>query len=163
MGKRKKQEFSTSKAVRDVVHIDGTKNKGGRPVGSTNKGMPDYRRTKTGLIEAFNKSNAPGIITGMLNGNLPSFLRPENRTMLTVEEDVYFRKLILKNFMWAADYIAKIVPRELGRHGQVVGEMSLAELTRRATVSPKSPEVVDMVAERRADEVESFVAEEINE
>ena len=161
MSKRTKQDFSTDNAVRAVARIDGDKNRGGRPVGSTNAGMPDYRRTKTGLVEAFNQSAAPGILAACLNLQLPSCLRPQNRDKLTYDEDAYFRKLIWNNFKWAAEFIAKIVPRELGRHGQVVGEMSLAELTRRATVSPKSPKVIEMVAARRDDELESFVADEV--
>ena len=163
MGKRIKQDFSTGKAVRAVTPIDGSPNKGGRPVGSTTAGMPDYRRTKTGLVEVFNQSAAPGLLGACLNLQLPSCLRPQNRNKLTIEEDASFRKLIWNNFKWAAEFIAKLVPRELGRHGQVVGEMSLAELTRRATVSAKSPEVVEMVARRRDDELESFVADEVGE
>lgn len=165
MSKRKKVTFTSDedRPVRAVTRIDGAVDKGGRPLGSTNRGMPDHRRTKQGLVEAFNRSNAPAIITACLNLQLPSVLKPQNRNKLTYDEDAYFRKLIWKNFQWAADYIAKLVPRELGRHGQVVGEMSLADLTRRATVSAKSPEVVDLVKQRRANDIEEFVSDELND
>ena len=163
MSKRTKQDFSTSDAVRAVTRVDGEKNRGGRPVGSTNKGMPDRTKIKTGLLEVFSRSNAPGIIMAMLCMSIPSILRPQNRDMLTVEEDARYRQQMRVDFKWAADFIAKIIPRELGRHGQVRGEMSLAELTRRATVSPKSPKVIEMIARRRNDELESFVADETGE
>ena len=163
MGKRKKISFNDESQVRVVTRVDGTPNKGGRPVGSKTTGMPDHRRTKQGLVEAFNKSNAPGILAACLNLQLPAVLRPQNREALTIDEDAYFRKLIWKNFQWAAEFIAKLVPRELGRHGQVVGEMSLADLTRRATTSPKSPQVIELVKQRRADEVEQYVSDELGD
>jgi len=138
--KRKRVNFVSDEqgAVRDVTKIDGTPDKGGRPVGSVTKGLPDYKKTKQGLIEAFNRSDAPAILTGMLNGKLPSFMKPQNRDMLTVEEDAHFRKLLLKNFMWSTEIIVKLVPKELGQFGRVTGEQTLADLMRRATVAPKS-------------------------
>ena len=163
--KRKKVNFISDEqgAVRAVAKIDGTANKGGRPVGSVTKGLPDYKKTKQGLIEAFNRSDAPAILTGMLNGRLPSFMKPENRDMLTVAEDAHFRRMLMKNFMWATEIIVKLVPKELGQFGRVTGELTLADLLRRATVSPKSPKVIDMVQKRRASELEEYVADEVNE
>ena len=166
VSKRTKVDF-TNDDDKDMVHsvaqADGTVSAGGRSVGSVNRSTPDYKRTKKGLIDAFNRSDAPAIITGLLNLRLPSVLKPQGRNTLTVDEDALLRKLIWKDFKWAVEILVKLVPKERGQFGRVTTEMSLADLTRRAESAPKSQRVIELVRQRRADDIESFVVDEENE
>lgn len=161
--KRAKIDFHTSDKVREVTAVDGTRARGGKPVGSNNKDMPDYKKMKATLIEIFNDSRAPAIISMCLNMRVPPALAPRNRDKLTTDEDAYFRKLMWKNFQWAVEIIIKVAPKELGVFGKVDHEFTLAGLVKRATVSPKSRDVVDMIQDRRVSETTSFVASEMNE
>ena len=162
--KRQKVSFNNEQgAVHSVARIDGAASTGGRSTGSVNRSTPDYKQTKKGLIEAFNRSDAPAIITGLLNLRLPSVLKPQGRATLSIEEDALLRRLLWKDFKWAVEIIVKLVPKELGQFGRVTGEMSLADLTRRAESAPKSQRVIELVRQRRADDIESFVVDEENE
>ena len=153
--KRKRQDFT----VRAVAKIDGEPNQGGRALGSVNKTMPDYKRFKQGLVELFNTSRAPAVIMQMLSMTLPPMLKPHNSDKLTPAEDARFRAMLLSNFKWAVDAVIKCVPKELGVFGKIQQEHTLAGLVQRASRSPKSPAVVDMVKHRRDGEMEDYVAE----
>ena len=131
----------------------------GRPEGSINKTMPDYKRMKQGLVEIFNNSKGPSIINEMLNMKLPPMLRPQNRDKITAGEDANFRRLLLQNFKWATEIVVKTVPKELGVFGKIEHEHTLAAMSRRATRAPKSSKVIDMVAKRRATDITEYEAE----
>ena len=64
--------------------------------------MP-YREMKQGLIEIFNKSNAKGVLLGMLNMKIPNQLRPEGRGKVTEAEDRRLRKKTLISVKWAEE------------------------------------------------------------
>ena len=163
MGKhyKKRKRITLRDKTRNVLRVKGVVPTGnepspGRPVGSVSKTMPDYKRMKQGLVEVFNSSQAPAIINQMLNMKLPPMLRPQNRDLITAKEDAAFRRLLLKNFMWAVEIVVKTVPKELGVFGKIQQEHSLAGLSRRATQSVKSGKVIDMVSKRRVNDIEEY-------
>lgn len=147
----------------DQISPDGAMEAGdpgrsrGRPVNSVSKTMPDYRKLKTGLIEMFNRSDAPAILFQFLNMRLPPMLKPENRGTVTAKEDAAFRRMLLANFKWVVDVVTKVVPKEVGVFGRIE-HTSLSGMVKRAETNAKSGNVVKMVRKRRDDDLYNYQA-----
>jgi hypothetical protein len=122
-----------------------------------------YKLLKAGMVEIFNRSDAPALLEAFLNMKLPEVLLPPKKELLTVKEDLQYRKLILNNFKWAVEQVFKIVPRELSVSGNINMEHSLTGLTKRATEEHKSGEVIDMINKRRESELIEYKARDVVE
>lgn len=149
---------STSTAV-STVHKGNGKDKGGRPVGAINKQGIAVQLMKGGLVTLFNTSRAPAILQAMLDMKLPTVLRPANALLITPEEDRHYRRVLLANFKWAVEQVIKVVPKEHLMSGSVQHEHTLAGLTKRASTHQKSSTVVDMVKQKREEQVVEYSSE----
>lgn len=125
-------------------------------------GEPDYEVAKAGLISAFQGSNALGILTCFLNGELPAIFNPyidektgKMRTNLTADEYRDFTMLRLRNFKWGVDIYQKTIPKQLGYGGSPAQklELTLSFLVKRAETSKKSPEVKQLVEDKNVEGV----------
>lgn len=114
------------------------------PYGRSGKPSLNYRKAKEGLLQVFVKSEAAGTIFDMLNMKLPSVLRPEGRVMLSVEEDMRLRILLLTNFKWAVEQFLKILPKEIGVFGKIGHIHTLSGMVKSAEIETKSPKVLEM-------------------
>lgn len=121
------------------------------PYGRSGKPIANARKAKDGLLQLFISSEAPGHIHDMLNMKLPAILKPENRDMITKEEDRELRFLILKNFKWAVEQFIKTLPKEIGMFGKVSHEYTLAGMVRGAVTEPKSDRVIEMTKKSEED------------
>ena len=113
-------------------------------------------KTKMGLLGVYEGSNATSIMKCMLDGKLPPQFTPTNYKSgmkISVQENLMNIRQIEKNFRWAMEQIAKILPKELAHSGSIQGEMTLIGMVRRANVEDKSPKIVDIVQKRREMEV----------
>jgi len=61
--------------------------------------------------------------------------------------------MLLDNYKWAMNLIAKIVPKDVGIFGQLNHAHTLSGLTRRAMTEPKDPKVIEMARKRREGEL----------
>lgn len=132
------------------------RNPAGRPKGSKNKGMPDYRKVKHGLLQCFMKSRAPAIIYSMLNMKLPEQLLPHNLGTITPQQEMALRELLLKNFKWAVEQCIKALPKELGVFGKLQQEHTLSGMVRRAEESPKSDAAISLVEKQTENGITSY-------
>lgn len=155
MAKKKEKQFAGPCAPGEVRN----------PYGRAGKPVANARKAKDGLLQLFISSEAPGHIHDMLNMKLPAILKPENRDMITPEEDSKLRMLILTNFKWAVEQFIKTLPKEIGMFGKVSHEYTLAGMVRGAVTQPKSDRVIEMTKKDEKDilshqaEPESFEAE----
>lgn len=121
------------------------------PYGRAGKPVANARKAKDGLLQLFISSEAPGHIHDMLNMKLPAILKPENRNMITPEEDAKLRGLILTNFKWAVEQFIKTLPKEIGMFGKVSHEHTLAGMVKGAVTQPKSDKIVEMTKKGEED------------
>ena len=140
---------------------------GGKGPGKKGISLPgpegqEFKISKTGIMEAFLGSNAIGILRVILDGKLPSTWNPfPSQKSLTEEQHMFLVKLRIRNYRWAFDLIAKILPKEIGVFGSVDHKHStLKDRVERATKEPKSPEVMQLIEHRTIEGVTEYRAEE---
>lgn len=137
----------------------------GKVAGTLMKATTLTNETKTTLIQSFQRSQAPQVLTSMLNMKLPLPFVPRHikdklktGVPLTPEEDMLIVHEIKTNWKWALEWYAKIFPKTMGVFGLVQTEETLAGRLKQATKATKSPNVIDLV--KRKMEKEMYIAEE---
>lgn len=130
-------------------------NPGGRPKGILNKVAKSGQEVKTTVLQRFVRSSAPSLLYAMFGGRTPERFLPnaildklKANIPLEDSEDALVKSMNLKNFKWAVEMIAKLVPKQMGSTGLDDEEGTMAGRMRRATVETKSAKVIDMVKKR---------------
>ncbi len=157
--------------IRNAKHepIKPEKRKPGRPEGSKNKALVSHvnlvSRVKSGLLHGWTQTKAPAIILSMLNMQLPPIYRNvygEGKKLTDVQL-LGINKLLLANFKWANEFVARnCIPKDQVHRGSIKHAHTLTGLTRRAIEGKKSPKILELVKKQTEKGITEYHAPEMD-